>query len=573
MRIGHILDGLCAMGRIRRVLARLVMCAVAAGATVILDPMPQAFAVTSHRALNETRPVVSAQVSVDFPVQYFGVVADLVTPTARLDSHGPAPYGQARFRVRGHWTGWESLGQDGAQVSGHFTGALISVDGADAYQVRGLPGRATHWRAAAINTTDGPAVVTGRRSANSANASAAACMSRADWGADESISGWSRGDTQTYYPVQSLTVHHTAGSNDPAQNYSATVRAIYSYHVQTNGWSDIGYQYLLDGTGKVYEGRSSGHVSRSCLTDGGTGSDFAHQPSTDYTVTGAHVAGYNSGNLGIALMGCFEPTSACSGDTTPPAGAKAGLESLLATLSTRHGLDPEGTVHFVNPVSGAIKDVPTISGHRDWEATACPGGRLYADLPSIRAGVASRMSGTATVPPPPSNLTAAVSGSTVSLSWSPPVGDGGSPLTGYEVFRDGATPVSTSSPPIYSGTATAANDVRPAGTYYYAVRACNSVGCGSTTTAGPVTISGAGPAATITSASCSGAQCTFAGTGSGTLSWNLGNNTTRTGSPVSATYTAKGSYTVTLTDSQIPATRASRSVTCSLVKRALRCTT
>ena len=560
-----------------RVLARVSVALtslLAVVVLVVLNPLPQALAVTSHRTLNDTRPVSSAAVTVDFPIEYFGVVADLAMPTARLDTHGAAPYGQARFRVEGHWTAWESLDQDGAQVPGHFTGALVSVDGADAYQVRGLSSRATHWRAAAINTTDGPTIVTGHRRADAAAASASACMSRADWGADESIAGWSRGDTQTFYPVQSLTVHHTAGSNDATQDYAATVRAIYSYHVQTNRWSDIGYQYLIDGTGTVYEGRNSGHVSRSCLTDGGTGSDFAHQTSTNYTVTGAHVANYNSGNIGVALMGCYEPTSACSGSTTPPAGAKDGLTTLLASLSTRHGLDPGGRVHYVNPVSGAVKDVPSISGHRDWEATACPGGNLYADLPSIRTDVASRMStGTATVPSAPSSLAAAVSGAAVSLSWTVPASDGGSSLTRYEVFRDTAAPVSTTTAPIYSGAATTISDQRPAGTYYYAVRACNSLGCGPTATAGPVTVTGTTPPAAITSGSCSGSTCTFTGTGSGTLTWNFGNNTQGTGSPVASTYTNKGTYTVTLTDSQTPATRATRSVTCSVNKRAMRCTT
>lgn len=561
------------MVRNARVVARVAVVLLAVVAAVALNVMPQAFAVTSHRALNDTRPVGSAPVTVDFPIEYFGVVADLTTPGSRLDARGPAPYGQARFRVRGHWTPWQSLDQDGAQVPGHFTGALVSVDGADAYQVRGLTAGAHHWRAAAINTTDGPTLVVGHRRADAADASTSACMSRADWGADESISGWSKGDIQTYNPVQTLTVHHTAGSNDPTQDYAATVRAIYSYHVQSNGWSDIGYQYLIDGTGKVYEGRNSGHVSKSCLTGGGTGSDFAHQTTTDNVVTGAHVANYNSGNLGLALMGCYEPTSACSGATTPPAGAKDGLENLLAALSTRHGLDPGGRVHYVNPVSGAVKDIPTISGHRDWEATACPGGNLYADLPAIRTDVASRMTNTTTVPPAPGNLSAAVSGSVVSLTWTPPASDGGSPVTRYEVFRDTATPVSTANPPIYSGNATSASDPRTAGTYYYAVRACNTIGCGATATAGPVTVTGSATPAKITSGSCSGATCTFTGTGSGSLSWNFGNNTTRTGSPVTATYTSRGTYTVTLTDSLTPATRATRSVTCSLVKRALRCAT
>lgn len=550
----------------------IVRCAVVAVATLIasltMAVVPSAYAVSSHRALNDTRPVGVGVVTVDFPVEYFGLVADLPSPDARLTEHGPASYGQARFQVGGRWTAWQDLDQDGAQSPGHFTGALISVDHASAYQVRNLPDGAHNWRAAAINTTDGPTVTTAKVRSNAAAASTT-CRSRADWGADESLSGWAKGDTPTYFPLQALTVHHTAGSNDTNQDYAATVRAIYSYHVQTNGWSDIGYQYLVDGHGVVYEGRYSGHTSRSCLYGGGDGSDFAHQTSTDYVVTGAHAANYNSGNAGIALMGCYEPTSACAGSTTPPTAAVDGLEGLLASLSTRHGLDPRGNVHYVNPVSGATRDVAAISGHRDWEATACPGGNLYSQLPAIRSNVASRMAGTppAAVPAAPAGLTASASGDSVALSWAAPASDGGAAVTRYEVFRGTSPTVSTSTTPLYSGSATSATDKPAAGTYYYAARACNSVGCGGAATAGPVTVMT--PAA-ITSVSCSGATCTFAGTGTPTLTWAFGNSTGASGSPVSATYRSVGTYTVTLTDGR--QTHASRTVQCTDVKKRLRCT-
>jgi hypothetical protein len=454
-----------------------VALAVLAGATAV-GAVPTASAVTSHRPLNDTRPVGSGPVDVDFPIEYFGVVADLASATSHLPDDTGTPFGEARFRVGGSWTAWQRLEQDGAQVPGHFTGALVAVDRADAYQVRGLPAAGRSWRAAAINTTDGPSVVVGQRTGPTTAAARAAsgCRSRADWGADESISGWARGDVQAFAPVQVMTVHHTAGSNSPTQDYSATMRAIYSYHVQSNGWSDIGYQYLVDGYGRVYEGRSSGHTSRSCLTDGGDGSDFAHQSGTDQLVTGAHVGSMNSGNLGIALLGCFEATSACAGTTSPTAAAVDGLEGLLASLSTRHRLDPTGTVHYVNPVSGDTRDVRTISAHRDWLATDCPGATLYAQLPAIRSDVGSRLTPSPTV-------------------------------------------------------------------------------------------------AVITSASCKGATCTFAGTGVGSLRWTFGNGAVASGSPVKVTYTKAATYPVTLSDGQVPPATASRSVTCTVVKRALRCVT
>lgn len=547
-----------------------VVTAVVAGALVALAA-PPAMAVTTHRPLNDTRAAGAAPVSVAFPIEWFGLVADLPTPASHLPEQGAAPFGQVRFSTDGRWSAWQSLDQDGAQAAGHFTAALVAVPRADGYQVRGLPAGASDWRAAALNTTDGPTVVTGTRRAGTA-AAATPCRSRADWGADETLTAWSRGtDVQAFAPVQVLTVHHTAGSNDPSQDYAATVRAIYSYHVQSNGWSDLGYQYLVDGRGTLYEGRSSGHTSVSCLDGGGDGRDFGHESGTGRGVTGAHVAGWNSGNLGVALLGCYDPpSSTCSGDTTAPPAAVDGLERLLAELSARHGLDPRGRTRYVNPVNGSTKDVATISGHRDWEATACPGSTLYAALPSIRANVAARTSGGSTATPPtaPASLTASAAGGTASLDWTAPTSDGGSALTGYQLFRSTAAPVPTTSSPVWSGTATSAQDGPPAGSWYYAVRACNALGCGATTTAGPVTVTAP---VRITSASCSAATCTFAATGAGTVVWDLGNGTTRSGSPVSAAYVRAGSYTVRVTDAA--ATATTRAVTCTTVKNKLRCTT
>lgn len=377
----------------RRSRARICLVFAALAAVGSFGMVPDASAVTSPKPLNDTRRVGVAPVEVDFPIEYFGLVADLPAGQPHLPERARAPFGEARFRVEGRWTPWQALGQDGAQAPGQFTGALVSVEDADAYQVRGLPAGARNWRAAAINTTDGPTVVVGERRSGAAVA-ASSCRSRADWGADESISGWARGDTQVFSAAQVMTVHHTAGSNDLNQDYAATVRAIYSFHVQSNGWSDIGYQFLIDGHGTVYEGRSTGHSSTSCLNAGGDGTDFAHEPVTDDVVTGAHAQGYNTGNIGIALMGCLEPaSSSCAGDTQPSYAAIDALETRLAKLATRHSLDPEGTVHYVNPENQNAKDVDTIAGHRDYGDTQCPGGDLYEQLPMLRGNVASRMAG------------------------------------------------------------------------------------------------------------------------------------------------------------------------------------
>ena len=557
------------MPSVGRASARLLLTFSLALSVLVLVPAAQAVAVVSHRALNETDRVSASPVRVDFAIEFFGVVGTLDPGRQRLGGRRAAGYGEARFDVGGHWTRWQPLSPDGAQAAGHFTSALVPVARASAYQVRGLPRGAHAWRAAAINTTDGPAFEVGRRAAGAADA-AAPCRSRADWGADESISGWSKGaDSPAFYPAQTLTVHHTAGSNDPAQDYAATVRAIYSYHVQTNGWSDIGYQYLVDGNGVVYEGRSTGHPSTSCLDAGGDGSDFAHQAGTDDVVNGAHVTGYNAGNVGVALMGCFEATSECSGDRTVPPAAVDGLETLLASLAARHHLDPQGQAHYVNPVSGATRDIGVLSAHRDWEATACPGGNLYAQLPAIRAEVARRMNaGSTTVPAAPASLTATYSARQVTAAWSAPADDGGSPVSRYELFRGTSPEVIASGTPRYGGTATPWSESSAAGTYYYAVRACNAVGCGALRTAGPVSVP---VSARITSAACTGATCTFKGKGTGTLRWTFGNGAKAKGGSVTAKYTGAGRYPVRLTDSQVPSTYDTRPVSCARVNAKLRC--
>lgn len=201
---------------LRRVVTRVFVVACVLGATVLVGLVP-AQAVTSRQPLNDTRPVVSAPVTVAFPIEYFGVVAD-VPPDRHLPDQGRAPYGEVRFRVGGQWGAWQPMGQDGAQAPGQFTGALVSVDRADAHQVRGLPAQGHNWRAAAINTTEGPTIVVGHRPAGTAQATEAGyapCMSRADWGADESITAWSKGtDTQVFHPDRGC--RRGTGSTRPA---------------------------------------------------------------------------------------------------------------------------------------------------------------------------------------------------------------------------------------------------------------------------------------------------------------------------------------------------------------------
>ena len=326
------------------------------------------------KTLASQRPVVNdIQVESEFSIDFVGVFYD-----------GNVEGGSIRFRHGTKWERWTALEHDGIEIGGRWASGLTPGLDADAYQVR-IPAGARNARAVAINTTDGPAApfaATLTASAQSACSDATAIVTRCEWGADETMMTWA----PQYYTSQKLTVHHTATANGDADP-AATVRAIYRYQAVDRGFGDIGYQYLIDEQGRVYEGRYSGNDAYP-----------AHDAAGTNVVTAAHIAGYNSGNTGIALIGTLTSVDAT-------AAARGALEQLLRELVSRHGIDPHGASLYVNPVNGTTKDVANISGHRDWAATECPGGTFYAQLPAIRDAVAGPPQSTTTTTLPPSTTT------------------------------------------------------------------------------------------------------------------------------------------------------------------------
>lgn len=407
------------MGHRISLLARL-LAAFVIGTTVLVVAEP-VVAVTAHQTLADRRPVGAGPVTTTFPIDHLGVIWDTD------GDHAAGPQGSVRFHTEGSWGPWIPLVEDAASAPGQWASALVAGGDADAYQVRGIPAGARSPRAVAINTTDGARVQVGERRGGAAGALASSmCRSRADWGADESIrfttssSGTTETWAPTHHPVQALTVHHTDTANgQTGAAAEGTMQAIYRYHAIDRGWGDIGYQYLVDAAGVVYEGRHSGTTSTSCRA-GGDGSDFGHEAvgdgdrdgTPDEMVTGAHVAGWNSGNMGVALLGSFTTVQ-------PASAAVDGLEGLLAELSARHGLDAAGTVSYVNPVNSTTKKVRTISAHRDWEATACPGDRLYALLPDLRTAVAEASTSTTSTTTSTSTTTTSTTSTTTTTSTPP----------------------------------------------------------------------------------------------------------------------------------------------------------
>lgn len=155
-----------------------------------------------------------------------------------------------------------------------------------------------------------------------------------------------------YTTVTHLIVHHSATSNT-ANDWAAVVRAIWDFHVNTNGWADIGYNWLIDPNGTLYEGRGD-------------------------NVIGAHFCGANSATMGVCMIGDYT-------QQTPTNAATHRLRDLLAWKLCAIGAGPlDSALHVPS-----ARVLPRISGHRDGCNTACPGNAFYPTLPNVRSAVAN----------------------------------------------------------------------------------------------------------------------------------------------------------------------------------------
>jgi hypothetical protein len=172
-----------------------------------------------------------------------------------------------------------------------------------------------------------------------------------------------------YGDVRMGFVHHTDNPNGySSAEVPAMLRAIYAFHRFVNGWNDIGYNFVIDSYGRIFEARAGG---------------------IDEPVVGAHAGGYNLVSSGVAVLGTFT-------DIAISPAARSALEELLAWKLSLHGVPSQGRVVVkVNPAGASYSKypadarvaLPRIAGHRDADTTDCPGNVLYGELPAIRTGV------------------------------------------------------------------------------------------------------------------------------------------------------------------------------------------
>ena len=191
-------------------------------------------------------------------------------------------------------------------------------------------------------------------------------LTRAQWGADESLRSGSPSYSST---IKAGFVHHTASANGySAAEVPKILRGIYAYHTQGNGWSDIGYNFLVDRFGRLWEGRYGG-ISRPVL--------------------GAHTGGFNTDTFAVSAIGNYDKVAA-------PAAMTDAIAKVMGWKLSLHHREPSGTTTLTSSGGGTSRyaagtrvTIGVVSAHRNMGYTSCPGKNLYAKVPAIRSAVAA----------------------------------------------------------------------------------------------------------------------------------------------------------------------------------------
>ena len=304
---------------------------------------------------------------------------------------------EVRTRAQGHWSAWAALAtmDTGADSGSADDLAAISrgrrvvaepvyVGASDGVQARLRAVRAVGATAAVpsslkiVLVDPGTSAADGNPSAQPVATSSAfagesqpGIRTRAQWGADESLRTFNSGcGTPSYSATIKVGfVHHTDTPNNYAPaDVPGMLRGIYAYHVKTNGWCDIGYNFLVDRFGVVWEGRYGGIAK---------------------PVFGAHTGGFNKDSFAASLLGTYS-------SVTPSAATIAAVDRLYAWKLGLHYRDPLGKAVLTSAggvntkyAAGTQVSFNTVSGHRDVGNTTCPGDAAYSQLPAIRTAARS----------------------------------------------------------------------------------------------------------------------------------------------------------------------------------------
>jgi len=311
----------------------------------------------------------------DAPLPFNGLVPEWTTDEA----DGSAVVVEVRTGADGAWEDWITLQEnDDLAVEGSeaLTGDVIVTPGADAthhqVQVRvrlsrvpdAAPPLLRSIHLYFMDSTGGPTAeelvaqqrALGQPTATEDGYPKPPVVSREVWCEPYFGEDCVYSDGLDYHPVSHLIVHHTVTSS--GGDSAEIVRLIWQFHTFSRGWGDIGYNYLVDVNGVIYEGHYGGD-----------------------DVIGTHAAGANKGTMAVALIGNFE-------EMAPPAAMVEAVADLLAWKADQKGIDVYDSGYLPDMDWG----LPHLMGHRDvYGTTACPGDYTHAMLPLLRDEVADRI--------------------------------------------------------------------------------------------------------------------------------------------------------------------------------------
>lgn len=268
-----------------------------------------------------------------------------------------------RFELRtqdkhGDWSNWVTMERDGHALDEHESRAYVAplMRQGVALQTRVYVEAGTELGEFTVGTLDTSSTAAPQALATAPTLIDGFIIPRAGWGADEKLRHHNQDLSEPvrwppqYKPIEKIIIHHTVTENDPP-DVAASLRAIYYYHAITQGWGDIGYNYLVDWNGNVYEGRFGGP-----------------------NVVGGHALQYNQGSIGIAMLGNFMNAS-------PPQATIDGLVKIINARASH--VDVTTATDFAD-----LLGLANLCGHGDVLSTSCPGdvGRTF--LPGLRGRLA-----------------------------------------------------------------------------------------------------------------------------------------------------------------------------------------
>jgi hypothetical protein len=332
---------------------KLLLAALGAPALVAALALPAAARAGDVTMRVQDVPLGPRSLAATAPAIHFNMVA--------LHWRGTGTVLYRTKRLHGGWRPWTTADADTAPDGGSgawHDGDLDWVGASSAIQYR------TRGAIRALRSYELWSRVTTAVTRSLSEASSPKIVPRSGWKANEEIVR----AKPAYAPQLKLAiVHHTAGTNNYTRAQAAAiVRGIEVYHVEGNGWNDIGYNFLVDRFGTVYEGRAGG-LTRN--------------------VIGAHAEGFNTGSVGVALIGNFQRA-------TPPAAQQDALVKLLAWRLDLAHIDPLSTVALPSRGNakyraGKMVVLHAITGHRDTGPSECPGNAAEALLPALARRVAA----------------------------------------------------------------------------------------------------------------------------------------------------------------------------------------